>query len=156
MWYSWELTDSMGTKKRKSGYCDMEWEDYWNKKMGEFGLGSFSIDDFPINEKEEKMEWFSCVSGECAEVEVVDEDRVKLMFAFPGFSKKHLSVKVQNKNRLFLEGKKGIFRTEEFKYEYVLGKNVKVKESKFEDGVLIIELFKEVPEAEKPVEIEIL
>ena len=172
MWYSLEITDSAGNRTNKSGY-------YYNKRFPQMPRffdypGDYSWDwgtwmkdvedwmDESTKDKEDGgMEWISCIKGPSGEIRNIGEtsemgiDMMDVMFECPGFSKKHLNVMVFNNNVMRITGKKGILRREDFEYEYKLGKNIKVEESNFENGVLIISLRKEIPEEEKPVTITI-
>ena len=93
-------------------------------------------------------------------IERLDENRFQISVALAGFSPDEISLMVEQ-NVLTLEGRKAdkdadktfLFRgisTRPFKRQFTLADHVEVKAARFEDGLLVVELVREVPEAMKP------
>lgn len=98
-------------------------------------------------------------------IERLDENRFQISVALAGFGPDEISLTVEQ-NVLTLEGRKAekdgdkiyLFRgisTRPFKRQFTLADHVEVKSARFEDGLLVIELAREVPEAMKPRQIAI-
>ncbi len=98
-------------------------------------------------------------------IERLDENHFQISVALAGFSPDEISLTVEQ-NMLTLEGRKAekdgdkiyLFRgisTRPFKRQFTLADHVEVKSARFEDGLLVIELAREVPEAMKPRQITI-
>jgi molecular chaperone IbpA len=98
-------------------------------------------------------------------IERLDENRFQISVALAGFSPDEISLTVEQ-NVLTLEGRKGdkdsdkiyLFRgisTRPFKRQFTLADHVEVKSAHFADGLLVIDLVREVPEAMKPRQIAI-
>lgn len=98
-------------------------------------------------------------------IERLDENRFQISVALAGFSPDEISLTVEQ-NVLTLEGRKAdkdgerlyLFRgisTRPFKRQFTLADHVEVKSARFEDGLLVIDLVREVPEAMKPRQIAI-
>ena len=47
------------------------------------------------------------------------------------------------------------FASRSFERVFALAEHVKVKEATYTDGILAVKLLKEIPEAEKPIEIKV-
>jgi molecular chaperone IbpA len=97
-------------------------------------------------------------------IERTGEDDYRITMALAGFSPNEVEL-VQKENTLFIAGHKngeqkhevlhrGI-ATRPFRQTFNLAEHVKVVGANFENGLLIIELKREVPEALKPRRIEI-
>src|SRR5919112_5457502 len=98
-------------------------------------------------------------------IEKVGEDQYRITMAVAGFSPDEIEL-VQQENTLFVTGQKhpepegaqflhrGI-ATRAFKQSFNLADHVKVTGASLENGLLTIELVREVPEALKPRHIEI-
>jgi molecular chaperone IbpA len=96
-------------------------------------------------------------------IERLDENRFQISVALAGFRPEEISLSAEQ-NVLTLEsrkadnGKSFLFRgipTGSFKRQFTLADHVEVKSARFEDGLLVIELAREVPEAMKPRQIAI-
>jgi molecular chaperone IbpA len=97
-------------------------------------------------------------------IERLDENRFQISVALAGFRPEEISLTTEQ-NVLTLEGRKTdngernfLFRgisTRSFKRQFTLADHVEVKSARFEDGLLVIELAREVPEAMKPRQIAI-
>ncbi|WP_424628509.1 Hsp20 family protein [Bradyrhizobium sp. SYSU BS000235] len=98
-------------------------------------------------------------------IERLDENRFQISVALAGFSPDEISLTAEQ-NVLTLEGRKPereadriyLFRgisTRPFKRQFTLADHVEVKSARFEDGLLVVELAREVPEAMKPKQIAI-
>lgn len=100
-------------------------------------------------------------------IEVTGEDKYRISMAVAGFSRADLDIHVkesiltvsgarkedkQEKERRFLY--RGI-ATRSFERQFQLADYVKVVDARMEDGLLHIDLVREVPEAMKPRQIEI-
>jgi molecular chaperone IbpA len=97
-------------------------------------------------------------------IERLDENHFQISVALAGFRPEEISLSAEQ-NVLTLEGRKAdhgernfLFRgisTRSFKRQFTLADHVEVKSARFEDGLLVIELAREVPEAMKPRQIAI-
>src|SRR6201994_3275754 len=92
-------------------------------------------------------------------IERIDEDRFQISVALAGFSPEEVALTVEQ-NVLTLEGRRaekedktflhrGI-SARSFKRQFTLADHVEVKGARFENGLLIIDLQREIPEAMKP------
>ncbi len=97
-------------------------------------------------------------------IERLDENRFQISVALAGFSPDEVALTTEQ-NVLTLEGRKaekdektflhrGI-SARSFKRQFTLADHVEVKKARFENGLLIIELQREIPEAMKPRRIPI-
>jgi molecular chaperone IbpA len=97
-------------------------------------------------------------------IERLDENRFQISVALAGFTTDEVALTVEQ-NVLTLEGRKsekegktflhrGI-SARNFKRQFTLADHVEVKGARFDNGLLIIELIREVPEAMKPRRIAI-
>ncbi|WP_424631772.1 Hsp20 family protein [Bradyrhizobium sp. SYSU BS000235] len=98
-------------------------------------------------------------------IERMDENRFQISLALAGFSPDEISLTAEQ-NVLTVEGRKTakdgdrlyLFRgisTRSFKRQFTLADHVEVKSAQFKDGLLVIDLVREVPEAMKPRQIAI-
>jgi len=99
-------------------------------------------------------------------IELVDEDRYRISIAVAGFSKDELEIETKE-NRLTVSGRKGSdtegerkflhrgIANRSFERGFQLADYVRVSGASYEDGLLHIELQREIPEAMKPRRIEI-
>jgi len=97
-------------------------------------------------------------------IERVDQDRFRISVALAGFSPDEISLTAEQ-NVLTLEGRKAeregrdfLYRgisARPFKRQFTLADHVEVKGASFENGLLVIELVREIPETMKPRKIEI-
>jgi molecular chaperone IbpA len=97
-------------------------------------------------------------------IERLGEDRYQISLAVAGFSVDEISVTAEQ-NTVTIEGRKADKGQREylyqgisarpFKRQFSLADHVQVKGASFQDGLLRIELFREVPEAMKPRQIAI-
>jgi len=97
-------------------------------------------------------------------IERIDENRFQISVALAGFTPDEVALTAEQ-NVLTLEGKKAdkedkIFlhrgiSTRNFKRQFTLADHVEVKGARFENGLLLVELQREIPEAMKPRRIEI-
>jgi molecular chaperone IbpA len=97
-------------------------------------------------------------------IERHDENRFKISVALAGFTPDEVSLTVEQ-NVLTLEGHRAdreekVFlhrgiSTRSFKRQFTLADHVEVRGARFENGLLIIDLQREVPEAMKPRRIAI-
>src|ERR671921_1428901 len=98
-------------------------------------------------------------------IEKVGEDQYRITMAVAGFSSDEIEL-VQQENTLFVTGQKhpepeGVqflhrgIATRAFKQSFNLADHVKVTGANLENGLLVVELKREVPEALKPRRIEI-
>jgi molecular chaperone IbpA len=100
-------------------------------------------------------------------IEVIADDKYRISMAVAGFSRDELDISVKesiltvsgsrkeepsDKQRKFLY--RGI-ATRNFERQYQLADYVKVVDARIEDGLLHIDLVREIPEAMKPRQIEI-
>ena len=96
-------------------------------------------------------------------IERLDENRFQISVALAGFTPDEVTLTVE-RNVLTLEGQKAekeertfVHRgmTRSFKRQFTLADHVEVKGARFENGLLVIELQREIPEAMKPRKISI-
>jgi len=98
-------------------------------------------------------------------IEKTGEDQYRITMAVAGFSPEEIEL-AQNENTLFVSGQKnpeheGVevlhrgIATRAFKQSFNLADHVKVTSANLDNGLLTIELKREVPEALKPRRIEI-
>ena len=97
-------------------------------------------------------------------IERIDENRFQISVALAGFTPDEVALTAEQ-NVLTLEGKKAdkedkIFlhrgiSTRNFKRQFTLADHVEVKGARFENGLLLVELQREIPEAMKPRRIAI-
>ena len=100
-------------------------------------------------------------------IKQLSEDRYKIEMAVAGFSKSELKVEIHN-NQLSIEGSKGsnnedtegdyVYRGiagRQFRQTFALADHVKVNGSELNDGILMIELERDLPEEKKPRLIQI-
>ncbi|WP_299940810.1 Hsp20 family protein [uncultured Microbulbifer sp.] len=99
------------------------------------------------------------------DIELTGEDSYRISMAVAGFEQSELDIHVEQ-NRLVVSGKKpeetaqrnflhrGI-AARNFERRFQLADHVKVTDAKLENGLLHIELMREIPEAMKPRKIEI-
>ena len=95
----------------------------------------------------------------------LDEDTFRLAIAVAGFSKEHINVSVDN-GSLIIQGEiievtdaevvhKGI-ATRKFVRSFALGEYMEVSSAELKDGMLHIDVVRNVPEEKKPKSITIL
>ena len=93
----------------------------------------------------------------------LNEDQFVIEIAAAGFSKKDFSIdlkdlslrvraKASEKSKDFIH--QGI-AARSFERVFALAEHVKVKEATYSDGILAIKLVREIPEAEKPIQIKV-
>ena len=100
-------------------------------------------------------------------IETAGEDRYRITMAVAGFSEDELSITSEH-NKLFVKGEKAeeeeteesrfLYRgiaTRSFERRFNLADHVRVSDARLDNGLLHIELEREVPEAMKPKTIEI-
>lgn len=100
-------------------------------------------------------------------IKQLDEDNYRIEMAVAGFSKSELRVELHN-NQLTIEGSKQssedsasqgfIYRGiagRQFRQSFALADHVKVMGSELKDGILTIDLERDLPEEKKPRQIEI-
>ncbi len=97
-------------------------------------------------------------------VERVGEDRYQISLALAGFAPDEIAITAEQ-NVLTVEGRKAEKQQREFLYQGIssrpfkrqfnLADHVQVKGAAFDNGLLQIELFREIPEAMKPRRIAI-
>jgi len=98
-------------------------------------------------------------------IEVVDENRYRITLALAGFRLSDLEIE-QESNLLKVAGQKGSDKVEtkylyqgiakrNFERRFQLADHVEVTGARFEDGLLHIDLVREIPEAMKPKKIAI-
>lgn len=97
-------------------------------------------------------------------IERLDENRFQISVALAGFTPDEVTLTAEQ-NVLTLEGKKAEKKertflhrgisTRNFKRQFTLADHVEVKGARFEDGLLLVELQREIPEAMKPRRIAI-
>jgi len=97
-------------------------------------------------------------------IERLDENRFQISVALAGFTPDEVMLTVEQ-NVLTLEGRKAekeektfLYRgisTRNFKRQFTLADHVEVKGARFENGLLLVELQLEIPEAMKPRRIAI-
>jgi len=113
----------------------------------------------------EKVSNFKETTYPAYNIEKTDSNAYEITIALAGFKEKQLEIEVaQNvltisalndqteQNRNFVH--KGI-ATRAFKKQFRLAEHVEVENAIFENGMLIIRLFKSIPEAEMPRKIQI-
>ena len=94
----------------------------------------------------------------------LDEDQFVIEIAAAGFSKKDFSIDLKDLSLRVKAGKdeevskdfihQGI-AARSFERIFALAEHVKVKEATYSDGILAIKLVREIPEAEKPIQIKV-
>ena len=94
----------------------------------------------------------------------LDEDQFVIEIAAAGFSKKEFSIDLRDLS-LRVKAEKGETIEKEFVHQgiaarsfertFALAEHVKVKEATYSDGILAIKLVREIPEAEKPIQIKV-
>ena len=94
----------------------------------------------------------------------LDEESFVIEIAAAGFSKKDFKIDLKDQS-LKINAEKDDEVEKEFlhqgiagrKFEriFALAEHVKVKDATYSDGILAIKLLKEIPEAEKPIEIKV-
>jgi molecular chaperone IbpA len=98
-------------------------------------------------------------------IERTGEDRFQISVALAGFTPDEVALTVEQ-NVLTLEGRKATEKEERhflhrgisarsFKRQFTLADHVEVKGARFENGLLIIDLMRQIPEAMKPRRIPI-
>jgi molecular chaperone IbpA len=97
-------------------------------------------------------------------IERLDEDRYQISLAVAGFSPEEISVTAEH-NGVTIEGRNAANTGREFLYRGISGRHfrrqfsladyVQVKSASFDNGLLTIELLREIPEAMKPRQIAI-
>jgi molecular chaperone IbpA len=97
-------------------------------------------------------------------IERLDENRFQISVALAGFTPDEVALTVEH-NVLTLEGRKGDkeertflhrgISARSFKRQFTLADHVEVKNARFENGLLVIDLQREIPEAMKPRRIAI-
>src|SRR6202000_173477 len=97
-------------------------------------------------------------------IERLDENRFRISVALDGFRQDEIALTVEQ-NVLTLEGRKGEkveksflhrgISARSFRRQFTLADQVEVKGARFEHGLLIIDLLREIPEAVKPRRIPI-
>ena len=97
-------------------------------------------------------------------IERLDENRFQISVALAGFTADEVALTVEQ-NVLTLESRKGDkeektflhrgISARSFKRQFTLADHVEVKGARFEDGLLVIDLQREIPEAMKPRRISI-
>ena len=94
----------------------------------------------------------------------LNEDQFVIEIAAAGFSKKDFSIDLKDLSLRVKAGKdeevskefihQGI-AARSFERVFALAEHVKVKEATYSDGILAIKLVREIPEAEKPIQIKV-
>ena len=98
-------------------------------------------------------------------IELVSEDKYRIVMALAAFSREEIDI-ITERDSLHVTGRKqkdGVERTflhrgiaaRDFEQRFQLANHVKVTGATFENGMLTIDLVREVPEALKPRKIEI-
>ena len=97
-------------------------------------------------------------------IEQLDDNRFQISVALAGFTPEEVALTVEQ-NVLTLEGRKGDkeektflhrgISARSFKRQFTLADHVEVKGARFENGLLLIDLQREIPEAMKPRRIAI-
>ncbi len=93
-------------------------------------------------------------------IEAIDEHNYRIEMAVAGFKQSELEVEAEG-NTLTLSGRKADVATERqflhrgiatrnFERRFKLADYVEVKDALFEDGLLIVDLVREIPEQKKP------
>ena len=94
----------------------------------------------------------------------LDEESFVIEIAAAGFSKKDFKIDLKESS-LKVKAEKGEAVEKEFIHQgiaarsfervFALAEHVKVKDATYTDGILAIKLIREIPEAEKPIEIKV-
>ena len=94
----------------------------------------------------------------------LDEESFVIEIAAAGFSKKDFKIDLKESS-LRVKAEKGDAVEKEFVHQgiaarsfervFALAEHVKVKDATYNDGILAIKLIREIPEAEKPIEIKV-
>ena len=94
----------------------------------------------------------------------LNEDQFVIEIAAAGFSKKDFSIDLKDLS-LRVKAEKGETVEKEFVHQgiaarsfertFALAEHVKVKDATYSDGILAIKLVREIPEAEKPIQIKV-
>ena len=94
----------------------------------------------------------------------LDEESFVIEIAAAGFSKKDFKIDLKESS-LRVKVEKGEAVEKEFVHQgiaarsfervFALAEHVKVKDATYSDGILAIKLIREIPEAEKPIEIKV-
>jgi len=94
----------------------------------------------------------------------LDEESFVIEIAAAGFSKKDFKIDLKDSS-LKVKAEKGESVSKEFIHQgiaarsfervFALAEHVKVKDATYSDGILAIKLIREIPEAEKPIEIKV-
>ena len=94
----------------------------------------------------------------------LDEESFVIEIAAAGFSKKDFKIDLKESS-LRVKAEKGEAVEKEFVHQgiaarsfervFALAEHVKVKDATYSDGILAIKLIREIPEAEKPIEIKV-
>jgi len=97
-------------------------------------------------------------------IERLDENRFQISVALAGFTPEEVALTVEQ-NVLTLEGRRGDkeektflhrgISARNFKRQFTLAEHVEVKGARFENGLLVIDLQREIPEAMKPRRLQI-
>ncbi len=98
-------------------------------------------------------------------IEQFDDDNYQISMAVAGFEESELTITSEN-NSLVVEGKKQEDKTEHkfvhqgiaarnFKHSFQLAEHVKITAAELRNGLLYINLVREIPEAMKPRQIKI-
>ena len=98
-------------------------------------------------------------------IELLDENKYRLSMAVAGFAKDEISIEVRE-NVLFVKGQKNAdeektdylhrgIATRNFERRFQLADHVMVKDAEMKNGLLHVELVRELPEAMKPRTISI-
>lgn len=118
---------------------------------------------------EESMQWSESGNGGSGyppyNIEKLGRDHYRVTLAVAGFSERDLSIHVRE-NALLIEGKKNEAEGEtaylhrgiagrSFRRQFHLADHVKVTSASLQNGLLVIDLAQELPEAMKPRRIEI-
>ena len=118
---------------------------------------------------EESTQWSETGNGAGGyppyNIEKLGRDHYRITLAIAGFSERDLAIHVRE-NALLVEGKKNEAEGERaylhrgiagrsFRRQFHLADHVKVTSASLQNGLLVIDLAQELPEAEKPRRIEI-
>jgi molecular chaperone IbpA len=116
---------------------------------------------------EESMQWSEGGNGGYPpyNIEKLAQDQYRVTLAVAGFSERDLAIHVRE-NALLIEGKRNEPEGEtaylhrgiagrSFKRQFQLADHVRVTSASLQNGLLVIDLVREVPEAMKPRRIEI-
>ena len=99
-------------------------------------------------------------------IEAVDENHYKISLAVAGFSHDDLNIETEN-NLLTITGRKEVAQKEtknilyqgiaarNFERKFQIAEHVEVSNAQLENGLLLIDLVREIPEAMKPKSIKI-